>query len=133
LEPKIGSGERRVYPLNKPVIGVAAQLRSSGGVLVLLLGRHGDVRKMEGTIAAARSGWRGSCSRAKHTVADVAAVIFGRHGGPSTTSIGEAVSSIPRRSSLPLGSQVIRPGFSEVAGSGISLSGEGSRVSSPLI
>jgi hypothetical protein len=42
-------------------------------------------------------------------VDDVASMIFGRDGGPSTTSNAEVVSSVPRRSLVPLGIQVVRP------------------------
>jgi hypothetical protein len=77
LEPKIGGGDLAVYPLSKPVGDAAVQLRSGGVAHVLLLGRHGDGMKMERAAAGARSGWRGSCSRAEHMVTDYAAVIFG--------------------------------------------------------
>jgi hypothetical protein len=38
LEPKMSGGDLVVYPLNKPVVGVAAQLRSGGDAHGLLLG-----------------------------------------------------------------------------------------------
>jgi hypothetical protein len=75
----------------------------------LLLCRRGGGREKVEDAFVKRSGWSWSFSRAQHMVVVAAAVIFGRLGGPSSTSTAEAGPWILLRSSTLQGSQVVRP------------------------
>jgi hypothetical protein len=75
--------------------------------LLLLAGRGGKDEKERGWLPAEWCHW--GSFRANYVVGNPAAAILGQKGGPSSTSMSEALFEVLRRCSTPSHLQVVRP------------------------
>jgi hypothetical protein len=99
--------------LNKCSFLLSATIWWSVYLPLFLAGRGGEeVEGIEAAVCGSGGEWgrvvaAGSSPCAKHKASSFGAVIFGRNGGPTTTSIAEALSGVNRWSSTLLLLQVV--------------------------